>query len=221
MGAESPPPGSVSPGSVSPGSVSPGSVSVSPGHASPDRVRLVARALDEHALAYPESAAVVARMQRLLLVPGDPFSRRHAEPGHFTASAFVLCPERRRVLLIRHPKLGRWLQPGGHVEPADDGDLAAAARREVSEETGVIVEEPSGGIFDVDIHDIPANAKEAAHQHFDVRYAFIARSERLEASPEVLGARWVELSEVALLSDEVSVLRCTERLRSARQQGTG
>jgi 8-oxo-dGTP pyrophosphatase MutT (NUDIX family) len=181
----------------------------------PERARLAAHALDEHALAYPGSAAVVARMRELLLVPGDPFSNRHTEPGHFTASAFVLCPERRRVLLIRHPKLGRWLQPGGHVEP-EDADLAAAARREVSEETGVSVEGPTGGIFDVDIHDIPANAKDPAHQHFDVRFAFIARSDRLDASPEALGARWVDLSAVARLSSEVSVLRCTERLRSLR-----
>lgn len=180
----------------------------------PARARRLAPALDEHALAYPESAVVVARMRQLLLVPGDPFSGRHTAPGHFTASAFVLCPERRRVLLIHHRKLGRWLQPGGHIEPAD-ADLVAAARREVIEETGVAVEAASGGIFDVDIHDIPANAKDAAHQHFDVRYAFIACSDRLEASPEELGARWVELSAVALLSDEVSVLRCTERLRSA------
>lgn len=186
---------------------------LSPGVASPERARL-AHALAEHALAYPDSAPVVARMRQLLVVPADPFSRRHTEPGHFTASAFVLCPERRRVLLIRHPKLGRWLQPGGHIEPGD-GDLAAAARREVNEETGVSVDSPRGGIFDVDIHDIPANAKEGAHQHFDVRYAFIASSDRLEASPEGLGARWVELSAVALLSDELSVLRCTERLRSA------
>lgn len=175
--------------------------------------RLDARALDEHARTCPESFAVIARMRELLLAPGDPFSRRQLEPGHFTASAFVLCPERRRVLLIRHPKLGRWLQPGGHIEPYD-GDLAAAAQREASEETGVALEGPLGGIFDVDIHDIPANAKDAGHQHFDVRYAFIARSDRLEVSPEVLGARWVELPEVALLTDEVSVLRCTERLRS-------
>jgi 8-oxo-dGTP pyrophosphatase MutT (NUDIX family) len=185
------------------------------GSPSPERARLLAHALDEHALAYPESAAVVERMRQLLIGPGDPFSRRHTEPGHFTASAFVLCPERRRVVLIRHPKLGRWLQPGGHIEP-EDGDLAAAARREVSEETGVAIEGPPGAIFDVDIHDIPANARDAAHQHFDVRYAFIARSDRLEASPEALGARWVELSAVALLSDEVSVLRCTERLRALR-----
>ncbi|HTV19468.1 MAG TPA: NUDIX hydrolase [Polyangiaceae bacterium] len=183
--------------------------------ASPDQNKLDARALDEHARGRPESAGVVARMRELLAAPDDPFSRRHTEPGHFTASAFVLCPERRRVLLIHHRKLGRWLQPGGHIEAAD-ADLAAAARREVSEETGVDVDGPFGGIFDVDIHDIPANSKDAAHQHFDVRYAFVARSDRLEASPEVLGARWVELSAVAQLTDEDSVLRCTERLRAAR-----
>jgi 8-oxo-dGTP pyrophosphatase MutT (NUDIX family) len=208
MGAGSTPPGGISPGMSVAGMMA-------AGDASPERAGPLARALDEHALAHPESAAVVARMRQLLLVSGDPFSSRHTEPGHFTASAFVLCPERRRVLLIRHPKLGRWLQPGGHIEPAD-GDLAAAARREVGEETGVVIEGPSGGIFDVDIHDIPASAKAAAHQHFDVRYAFIAGSDRLEASPEALGARWVELSAVALLSDEVSVLRCTERLRALR-----
>ena len=179
-----------------------------------ERAKLDARALDEHARACPANAAVVARM-RELLAASDPFSRRHGVPGHFTASAFVLCPERRRVLLIHHSKLGRWLQPGGHVE-SDDADLAAAARREVSEETGVDVEGPFGGIFDVDIHDIPATSKDAAHQHFDVRYAFVARSERIAASPEVLGARWVELADVAQLTEEDSVLRCTERLRSAR-----
>jgi 8-oxo-dGTP pyrophosphatase MutT (NUDIX family) len=203
--------GSGSPEGKAPAGTGPGAVAS--GVSSTERSRLDARALDEHARAYPESLAVIERMRQLLLAPGDPFSRRHVAPGHFTASAFVLCPERRRVLLIRHPKLGRWLQPGGHIEPADE-DLVAAARREAVEETGVVLEGPFGGIFDVDIHDIPSSGKDGAHQHFDVRYAFIARSERLQASPEVLGARWVELPAVALLTDEVSVLRCTERLRS-------
>lgn len=184
----------------------------------PGGPRLDVAALDELARAWPASAGTAARMRELLAAPGDPFSRQHTAPGHFTASAFVLCPERRRVLLIRHPKLGRWLQPGGHVE-AGDADLVAASKREVREETGVVVDGPVGGIFDVDIHRIPQGEREPAHEHFDVRYAFIARSDRLEASSEVLGARWVELSEVATLTDEDSVLRCTERLRAARFQG--
>ena len=158
-------------------------------------------------------------MLELLEGAGEPFSRQNVAPGHFTASAFVLCPERRRVLLVHHQKLSRWLQPGGHVE-ASDVDLASAARREVNEETGVSVGPPLGdGIFDVDVHPIPQNPKEGAHQHFDVRYAFVALADHLDASPEVLGARWVELADVARLTDEDSVLRCVERLRSALAQG--
>jgi len=41
------------------------------------------------------------------------------------------------VLLHHHPKLRRWLPPGGHVEPNELPDHAAV--REVREETGVSV----------------------------------------------------------------------------------
>jgi 8-oxo-dGTP pyrophosphatase MutT (NUDIX family) len=168
--------------------------------------------LEEHARAYPPNAPVVARMRELLDSDGQPYSRSQIEPGHFTASAFVLCPERRRVLLVHHAKLGRWLQPGGHVE-ASDSDLESTARREVTEETGVWPGQRLGsGIFDVDIHAIPGRPKEGAHLHFDVRYAFVAEGNTLSASDEVLGARWVELSAVAGLTDEESVLRCIVRL---------
>lgn len=175
--------------------------------------RLNALALEQHARAFPENARSVAGMLELLAGAGDPFSPQRLAPGHFTASAFVACPERRRVLLIHHRKLGRWLQPGGHVEPGDV-DLEAAAAREVAEETGVVVAARLGqGIFDVDIHSIPVTAKLGAHRHFDVRFAFVAADLHVEASAEVLEARWVELDAARNLTDEDSVLRCLERLR--------
>src|SRR5262245_2433773 len=77
-----------------------------------------------------------ARMLELLTAPGDPFARGHLQPGHFTASAFVLSADARALLLIYHPKLEIWVQPGGHVEPGDT-DLLAAARRELHEEVGL------------------------------------------------------------------------------------
>lgn len=43
-----------------------------------------------------------------------------------------------KVLLRRHPKLGKWLPPGGHIQPGETPD--AALRRELHEETGLIVE---------------------------------------------------------------------------------
>ncbi len=43
-----------------------------------------------------------------------------------------------RVLLIRHPRLGVWIYPGGHVEPNETP--REAAEREFKEETGLMVE---------------------------------------------------------------------------------
>ena len=176
-------------------------------------MRLELDALREHGRAHPERAPIVTRMLELLEAPRDVFARSHLDPGHFTASAFVLCPEGRRLLMVHHTKLGRWLQPGGHIEPSDIS-LHAAAEREAKEETGVSALEPLGtSIFDVDIHLIPPSTREGAHSHFDVRYAFRARTGRLVAAAEVQAARWVELDEVRELNPEESVIRCVERLR--------
>ena len=51
----------------------------------------------------------------------------------WAVAVFVVCGE--RVLMHWHRKLGRWLPPGGHVEPNELPDEAAV--REVLEETGV------------------------------------------------------------------------------------
>jgi 8-oxo-dGTP pyrophosphatase MutT (NUDIX family) len=57
---------------------------------------------------------------------------------HATASVFLFAAtadDRWRLGLIRHPRLGRWMLPGGHVEPHENP--AEAAAREVREETGL------------------------------------------------------------------------------------
>ncbi|MEO6600633.1 MAG: NUDIX hydrolase [Polyangiaceae bacterium] len=143
--------------------------------------------------------------------------RSHFEPGHFTASAFVLSPDRRDLVLIHHKKLGIWVQPGGHVELSDP-DLMSAARREVFEEVGLEELEPfpalSSPIFDVDIHMIPARKQEPAHEHFDVRFAFVAKTRELVHSEEVMDLRWVPLGDVEQMGCDESVLRAVKKLRS-------
>src|SRR5258708_38768772 len=65
----------------------------------------------------------------------NPLSRDQLA-AHFTGSAVVTDPAGKRVCLVHHAKLGRWLQPGGHPEEADGGSLAATAWRGAPQGTG-------------------------------------------------------------------------------------
>lgn len=134
------------------------------------------------------------RAQRALLP--EPLSR--SQPAaHFTGSAVVT--DGRRVALVHHRKLGRWLQPGGHVEPADGDDLLATALREAAEETGCpVVPHPAAPRpLDVDVHPIPSRGTEPAHLHLDVRFLVVTdRPEALREDLEESSAvRWFDLDE--------------------------
>ena len=54
---------------------------------------------------------------------------------HFCASAFIINPNTKEILLVKHKKNKRWTQPGGHIE--QDETPEEAALREAYEETGL------------------------------------------------------------------------------------
>lgn len=152
----------------------------------------IADTLDRYLTRHPEERP---DLQWLLhaLGEGADLSSRATTPVHITCGTAVI-DDLNRVLLIHHKALGRWLLPGGHVQP-EDASLPLAALRELEEETGipwqVTVSPPNMDTVpvDVDVHHIPANpAKdEPAHWHADLRYAF-----------------WVKSPDVRLQLDEVS-----------------
>lgn len=149
------------------------------------------------------------------------------EPGHFTASAFVLCPDRKSLLLIFHKKLKMWLQPGGHIEPTDSG-LVEAARREVREETGLKELEVVSALFDIDVHSIPAFGQTPAHLHHDVRCVMTAPHLEVRAGDDVSDARWFDIRKVAESRGQLaegfdtdgSVRRVAARLAAIYREGS-
>jgi 8-oxo-dGTP pyrophosphatase MutT (NUDIX family) len=133
--------------------------------------------------------------------------------GHVTASAWIVDPSRTRVLLLHHRKLDRWLQPGGHAD--GDVDLRRAALREAREETGLTrIGFACEGIYDIDVHDIPARPGEPEHEHFDVRFALDADpAEPLVQNRESRELAWVPLDELGCYGVDESVLRLARKTR--------
>ena len=131
--------------------------------------------------------------------------------GHVTASAWIVDAERTHVLLTHHRKLGRWLQLGGHVD--GDADVRAGALREAREESGLShLRFVRDGIYDLDVHRIPARGAEPAHEHYDVRFALEAdRDEPLRPSAESKALAWVALDALDAVEADESVLRLARK----------
>jgi len=174
-------------------------------------------ALAAHAPADAREAESLAWMRRFLAAPEDPFARENPE-GHITASAIVARPDGSEFLLLYHPKLGRWLQPGGHTEYSDASAFDAALR-EAREETGIgDFDAPlKRRIFDVDVHAIPARGKDPAHNHFDVRFLLTTTGEidREAAEDSERPMRWRRLEDAAAAGADASLMRALEKARKA------
>jgi 8-oxo-dGTP pyrophosphatase MutT (NUDIX family) len=103
-------------------------------------------------------AEVLSTVPRL----ARPFDK-DADPVHITGSGLIV--GQRGIVLLRHRRLGIWVQPGGHV---DAGETPwDAARRESAEETGLTMRflEEAPELAHVDVH--PGGR---GHTHLDLRY---------------------------------------------------
>ncbi len=115
---------------------------------------------------------------------------RECRPDHLTASTLVLSHDRRRVLLTLHAKAERWFQFGGHCEPGD-ATLAAAARREVVEESGLAGLRMAPTPVHLSEHAVPFCGPAGDVHHLDVRFVAVApQIAEHTISEESLDVRW-------------------------------
>jgi coenzyme F420-0:L-glutamate ligase len=114
---------------------------------------------------------------------------RSCAPGHLTASALVIEPSRRLVLLTLHPRAGMWVQLGGHCEPGDN-TLLDVAVREAREESGIGSLSFDPAPLGLDVHPITCSLG-VPTRHFDVRFLAVATagSEPVR-SEESLDLQW-------------------------------
>jgi len=136
---------------------------------------------------------------------------RSLQEGHFTASAWLLSKDGTHALLMHHAKLNIWVQPGGHAD--GDADLLAVGIKEAQEESGIQEIIPvSPDIFDIDIHRIPANTKDPAHDHYDVRFLLqVTSDESFVQNAESKELRWFGKNIDLLPTQERSVARMFEK----------
>lgn len=153
------------------------------------------------------------KMLQLLETTPDCFWR-HCFPAHFTGSALVVSHDGKKALLHHHRNLNRWQQFGGHCD--GDENVLRVAQREALEESGVeglII--ASRSPLDLDIHEIPANAKknEPAHFHYDARYMLIApENAQFKISEESHDIRWFTPEEMlGVCGDDKGLVRLTNK----------
>jgi 8-oxo-dGTP pyrophosphatase MutT (NUDIX family) len=156
-------------------------------------------------------AADLARVRELTGEIADPWLR--AIPLHLTASALIVHPQSRRVLLRWHERQQGWLQVGGHGDPGETEPIEIALR-EGREETGLtdLVPWPDAALVHVVIVDVPAKGDDPAHEHADLRFV-LATGEPEAARAENPGApvRWFTHAEAREATAEANLRETLSR----------
>jgi 8-oxo-dGTP pyrophosphatase MutT (NUDIX family) len=126
---------------------------------------------------------------------------RECAPGHITASALVLDDTGGQVLLTLHPRLGRWVQLGGHCEDSD-ADIVAAALREATEESGVDGLRITRELAAINVHALTCSLG-VPTRHLDLQFvAHAPPGSQIAISDESVDLRWWPIDGLPPGTDE-------------------
>ena len=132
---------------------------------------------------------------------------RQNQAMHMTASAWIVSPDRARVLMAWHNVYKSWSWLGGHAD--GDTNLLRVALREAREESGLTEVRPvTESIFSVEILTVDGHEKRGeyvgSHLHLNVTYLLEAddRQALVICPEENSGVRWFSLDEAVAASCE-------------------
>jgi 8-oxo-dGTP pyrophosphatase MutT (NUDIX family) len=146
----------------------------------------------------------------------DALSRENLA-GHFATSAWVVNPQRTKVLMIYHNIYKSWSWAGGHAD--GEQDLLAVVRREIAEETGLTdMKLLCDGIFAINVLTVERHIKKgkvvASHLHLDVDWLFEADDSlplRIKED-ENSAVGWIEVDNLCQKVSEPPMIPIYERL---------
>ena len=132
---------------------------------------------------------------------------RSDELCHFTASAWVVNPERTRVLMLYHNIYNSWSWPGGHADGEED--LLSVALREVREETGLAHVRPvTEDVYSLEILTVNAHFKRGKYviPHLHLNLTYLRQADEIQdihSKPDENSAvKWFDLQDAVAASSE-------------------
>ena len=134
-------------------------------------------------------------------------SRRESLAAHLTVSAWVVSPDRKKVLMAYHNLYNSWAWLGGHAD--GNWNLQQVAEKEAAEESGLTGLKPlCDGIASLEILTVNGHEKRGkyvpSHLHLNVTYLF----EGDPSAPvrckedENSGVDWIAVEDIPVKSTE-------------------
>ena len=136
---------------------------------------------------------------------------------HFTASSWIVSPDRGKALLVWHELYRSWSWTGGHADGEED--LLSVAVREAREETGLEIIRPvSPDIFSLEILGVSGHLKQGTYvsSHLHLNATFLLEADlfsSLRPAPgETRDVAWFDMEEILVLSSEPHMLPIYRKL---------
>ncbi len=126
---------------------------------------------------------------------------RENDVAHFTASSWIVSPDRQNVLMVYHNIYDSWSWTGGHAD--GEADLAFVAQKELMEETGLTAPRlVSPSPISLEILTVDGHMKRGkyVHSHLHLNLTYLFEADEAEAirikADENSGVRWFSVEEM-------------------------